>query len=103
MTTLPTAPAVYDRAYSILVEHAGAPESMRGAFVRQHVEQATDFVANRWDTEWRFCGSLGYGGKFWVKSWPEFHFTVNCYREDETPERLAIIEAVNLKLKELVK
>lgn len=37
-------------------------------------------------------GVLGFGGKFWKG---RDLWYVNCYREDETPERLAIIERTN--------
>ena len=45
--------------------------------------------------EFRFCGSLGFGGKFWVN---DGRFYVNCYREDETPKRRKVIEKANEKL-----
>lgn len=36
--------------------------------------------------EFRFQGTLGFGGKFWSYGW-----YVNCYSEDETPARAAVI------------
>lgn len=61
----------------------------------------------RFETEWRFQGALGFGGKFWRTntvrpdmSWGE-RWYVNCYREDETSERLAMIENANARLWEL--
>jgi hypothetical protein len=57
--------------------------------------------------EWRFIGSLGFGGKFWRTTgkrpdgtWGEC-WLVNCYREDETPERLAAINVANERLWDL--
>lgn len=85
--------AIANRIYDVLVEHAGAPEEGRESFVYHHVKEV-------WppSTEWRFCGHLGFGGKFWVH---HDDYTVTCYREDETPERMVIIENVNSLLKKL--
>lgn len=59
--------------------------------------------------EWRFIGSLGFGGKFWRNSrtrpdgtWGECWY-VDCYREHETPERLAVIERTNSRLWDLLR
>jgi hypothetical protein len=49
-----------------------------------------------WDgggNEYRFCGSLGSGGKFWRANYTPW--SVSCYQEDETPERLSIISRAN--------
>ena len=43
--------------------------------------------------EYRFCGSLGFGGKYWQE-----RNKVTCYLEDETPERLEVIERTNQAL-----
>lgn len=67
-----TANAIYD----VLVAEVGAAESDRGAFVH-HQTKHEECV------EWRFCGSLGFGGKFWRNGL----WYVNCYSEDRTPER----------------
>lgn len=70
--------------YDILVREAKAPdESWRQSFV-------IEFTGERPTNEWRFCGSLGFGGKF---RFPRM--TVDCYPEDETPERRATIERTN--------
>jgi len=83
MMTEQQANAVYD----ILVRVCGASETERQSFV---IHQTTEDV-----TEWRFCGSLGFGGKFWHNAGRIY---VNCYREDETPERLKCIEEANKSL-----
>jgi len=70
------------RVWSVLVEHAGAKESMRDEFLNVH------------DYEFRFQGVLGFGGKVYGKH--VLH--IDCYTEDYTPERLAIIERVNIIL-----
>jgi len=77
--------------YSLLVTRAGAHdgESMRAQF--------ENFYADRERArEFRFMGSLGFGGKIWYD-----HFSgwsVNCYSEHETPAALAIISRVNAAL-----
>lgn len=51
-------------------------------------------------SEYRFQGGLGFGGKFRVRidAPNEVRFTVDCYREDETAERLAAIASTNAGL-----
>ena len=73
--------------FDILVQECGASEEDRLGFVYQ---QTTEDVR-----EWRFCGFLGFGGKFWNKA---DGICVNCYREDETPERRKMIDAANKRL-----
>lgn len=77
--------------YDALIEHAGCYKPVkgrrdpyRGAFVR-------DATEGFW-TEYRFQGSLGFGGKVWNR---HDRWDVNCYHEDETPARTAAIEATN--------
>lgn len=67
------------RVWSVLVEHAGAKESMRDEFLAGHVN------------EFRFQGTLGFGGKVYGKH--VLH--IDCYTEDYTSNRLATIERVN--------
>jgi hypothetical protein len=47
--------------------------------------------------EYRFIGTLGFGGKVWAGLVDGAPF-VSCYREDETPERLATIARANERL-----
>lgn len=54
-------PELYHRVWDILVKHAGANEKDRGPFVRMCLEKDP----LRRLTEYRFCGRLGFGGKFW--------------------------------------
>ncbi len=42
--------------------------------------------------EYRFQGYLGFGGKIYAQGDAVW---VSCYREDETPERLALIAVAN--------
>lgn len=74
--------------FDVLVEHAGASEYGRDEFVQLHVEGRCD--------EFRFIGSLGFGGKFWRRDW-----RVSCYREDVTPERVEAIRVTNEALERL--
>ena len=48
--------------------------------------------------EWRFCGKLGFGGKFRVNNNRNGCPYIDCYQEDETPERRALIEITNAEL-----
>ena len=93
------------RTYDILVEHAEAieREHVRGAFVSHQVKDGGCM-------EYRFQGSLGFGGKLWVTlGYIPFNpvrvvnrMYVSCYPEDQTPERLKTIEKVNGLLMELL-
>lgn len=78
--------------YNLLVAHCEARETNREFFVRWFVNESGN--------EWRFQGALGFGGKFW-RTLGRWH--VNYYREDETPEREAMYEAVNTALKDLMR
>jgi hypothetical protein len=73
-------------AYLILMAEAGGHPDLEEEFVFHISEGCREF---------RFQGGLGFGGKFW----PDEPARVTCYSEDETPERLAIIERVNDRLK----
>jgi hypothetical protein len=80
-----------DAIYDILVQECGALEDGRLSFVSN---QTTDFIG-----EWRFCGKLGFGGKFWRNNGRMY---VSCYHEDLTKERVAMITAANDRLAALV-
>ena len=83
--TAEQANAVWD----VLVEHAGASEDGREGFI---------FHAGSGNlTEYRFIGSLGFGGKFWLDR-HDGSWRVTCYREDETAARLAAIGVTNAAL-----
>lgn len=51
--------------------------------------------------EYRFCGALGFGGKFRNNGNRDNVPYVDCYREDETPARLGMIQLANDRLAEL--
>lgn len=48
--------------------------------------------------EYRFCGALGFGGKFRNNGNRDNTPHVDCYPESETPQRIAMIEAANRRL-----
>lgn len=86
-----------DKAYDILVQHAGA---------RDKPDDRTSFVWSMTDAkhhcyEYRFGGSLGFGGKFRNDGNHDDTPYVDCYREDETPARIARITATNKLLADL--
>lgn len=49
--------------------------------------------------EYRFSGALGFGGKIYI----EYHRAprVGCYKEDDTPKRLKMIDKANAELEKL--
>lgn len=79
----------YNKVWDILVLDGGAYEPDRFSFV--------DCFVNKRNTEWRFQGKLGFGGKYRAKN------TVDCYFEDETPEIKELIRVINYKLDCLLK
>lgn len=83
------------RIYDVLQECAGASASHddRMSFVYEYTSSAPT-------TEWRFQGSLGFGGKFRYFP-PNRPWYVDCYPEDLTPERKGVLEKTNARLQEL--
>lgn len=77
--------------YDVLERTVGAP-GMKEDFITY----VTEAFRTGHRLEYRFQGSLGFGGKLWVngKKPP----TVTCYPEDETPGRKALIELANSEL-----
>lgn len=75
-----------EAVYDVLVECCGANE---------HPDDREQFVGTHLTgdgcTEYRFCGALGFGGKFRSQG----QWRVDCYGEDSTPERRAMIERAN--------
>jgi hypothetical protein len=94
MAAYNTNPLTEDQAkavYQILVDECGARAEDPYEFV---LEFTSDSPCN----EWRFQGSLGFGGKF---RYPKM--SVDCYTEDETKERNLAIQKANTRLEELKK
>jgi len=79
---------MYSKVWDILVEHAGASKSSdeRESFVSSmtQIEYPT--------SEYRFQGSLGFGGKLYRSS---RGLRVGCYPEDNTLIRSKIVSNVN--------
>lgn len=84
-----------NKIYDILVNSGGAAEDMRDSFIYHHTDNKYG-ESNEVCTEWRFCGKLGYGGKY-----RSDYNTVDCYLEDETEEILKIIDEINKELHEI--
>ena len=84
-------PAEAGTIYDVLTELAGAVDDKweKHSFVA-YVSKAN---SSQIFVEWRFCGSLGFGGKLYFDGYriPR----IGCYREHETPARLATIAQVN--------
>lgn len=80
----------YHKVYDILINLGNAIPSMRETFIYAHLHKKHP------TTEWRFQGYLGFGGKYRSET-----NTVDCYREDETPKRLTLIEKMNKELEKL--
>lgn len=89
----------YERAWDILVEHAGASKDPMDklSFVQAYTQIEHPC------SEFRFCGLLGFGGKFWrnARGGGESPFYVQCYPEDRTKPRERVISKVNDLLKKL--
>ena len=81
----------WNRIYNILVSHAGATEYWRTNFIQVQIKGCR---------EYRFSGNLGFGGKFRVTTNGRMY--VDCYPEDETPERSNIIKATNEAIAKLL-
>jgi hypothetical protein len=77
--------------YDLLVKIGGASESERASFVYHHC------MSKELCDEWRFGGKLGFGGKY-----RSIANRVDCYKEDDTPERIEIIKELNNLLNKLV-
>lgn len=80
------------RVWAILVEECGADRT----------EPARLDFERHWPDcrEYRFMGSLGFGGKVWAPSTYRRAPYVSCYSEDETPERRSAIQRANARLQE---
>jgi hypothetical protein len=83
----PLTAAQADAIYDVLVQHAGALEDERRHFVQVQTSQPC--------AEFRFRGSLGFGGKF---RRTRDRWYVDCYEEDTTPERERAIRITNAAL-----
>lgn len=79
-----------NKVYDLLVSIGGANEDDRSSFIYHHCEDKHGC------REWRFCGKLGFGGKY-RSTWNG----VTYYSEDETPERIDIKNQLNSELQKI--
>lgn len=77
------------QVYQILIEEVGAPPDEKQAFVYAQAINPEPCV------EFRFCGALGFGGKFWNDG---LRWYVTCYKEEETLARQEMIKKANERL-----
>jgi hypothetical protein len=77
--------------WQVLVTECGARDNRYDhySFVA-YLEEAKPF-----GHEWRFQGSLGFGGKFYNDG---SRWRVGCYREHESPQRNEMIRRANDRL-----
>jgi len=74
--------------YEILVKVCSANENEEFDFIYHHTKSGCN--------EWRFIGSLGFGGKYWSG-----RNEISCYPEDLTTERERIIKIANEMLSKI--
>lgn len=89
MPDLPVTQEEANAVYDILVRYVGAHEQGRQDFV---LSQTHLFVP-----EYRFTGSLGFGGKVY-RTDARGRWRVGMYREDETADRLRDMALANAAL-----
>ncbi len=79
--------------YGILIDVCGAQPT---------IEAAKDF-SHSWPEcgEYRFMGSLGFGGKVWFARYRDPQVYVTCYPEDVNAERQAMLDKANERFAEL--
>ena len=87
---------IANKIYDILVVTVGARDDgwTRECFV--HSEMKSLIFGS---SEYRFVGSLGFGGKFRRSRYNGWY--VDCYPEDENPARREKLKNANMALKEL--
>ena len=88
--------AYWNAVYTILVNHAGAREDDRTSFVAYFIRDTTGGLGS----EYRFKGSLGFGGKCYMT--PLCRARVAYYHEDRTADRDATVAKVTRLIGELV-
>lgn len=90
----PLTEAKANLVYDILEQHAAASEYWRNQFIQYMTDNSNGFPK-----EFRFQGSLGFGGKCYRDHAGKFY--VQQYREDQTPESKKTIEKINEILRTL--
>lgn len=93
MSGVKLSPEVAAAVWDMLIEVCIGEWRQSQLWKEQFIQDATgDGIS-----EWRFSGRLGFGGKIYSNPW-----RVDCYREDRTPEREAMIAEANRRLKEII-
>lgn len=77
----------YHNIYDILVDKGGANEEDRFSFINAMLDKNKCY-------QWRFCGKLGFGGKYFTQL-----NEVSAYEEDCNSEVLILIHEINNDLK----
>ena len=80
--------AFFREVYRLLREHANAPAGPEDDFVCYFAEEVARPAHERRPREWRFGGSLGFGGKLYA-TFPVrggLDLRVGCYPGDRTPD-----------------
>lgn len=91
LPNLPSNDSFYHKVYDILEDLGGATgDGYRDSFVYNYTKDKYK------SDEWRFQGKLGFGGKYRGE-----RNVVDCYTEDENPERRRLIKKINAALKKL--
>lgn len=80
----------FSRVFDLLVSIGGAQPRERDEFVMLHMD--AKFPCD----EYRFWGTLGFGGKYRRQT-----NRVDCYSEDMTPERRVTIDRLNKELERI--
>jgi hypothetical protein len=80
--------------HDVLVAECGASPDDQYGVLQAFLRYATQ-TPRLGALEWRFCGALGFGGKWY---WDGRRAYVSCYPEDRTPEREAMVERANARL-----
>lgn len=87
---------LFNEVFDLLVADVSARPAQREEFLRHHLA-----LRDRWQpSEFRFQGSLGFGGKFWCEM---DHLRVSCYAEDQTATRKRAMWRTNEKLEPFTK
>lgn len=82
-----------DAIWAVLVKECAAPDHLRDDFMYR-MKQAAGLTSLT-SFEFRFCGSLGFGGKLYARGGK---FYVSTYPEELNPERSAAIKKANTAL-----
>jgi hypothetical protein len=114
MGSNPISPLI-EKIWKVLEKIAGAMPCNKAEFV-QYAQEVSE-SGYSFPAEFRFCGSLGFGGKLYFRALrkPSYHsmdepipyeeglqgFRVDFYNEDWTPERAWVRHQCNVLLKEL--